>query len=372
MILINDILNKVTEKDIMEYYWGEKLTEYAPKYRNPMRSDRNGTCYFNWYRGHYIFVDRAHGITANFDCFKYVMWNYNCSFYECLFRINEDMKLGLSSVSGKSYNKTRKIKTSRSVQTKIKNVYKVTSRKWNINDEIYWSTFNITLKTLDYFNVKAVKKYQSYSRFTKKFITRYIYDSLDPCYTYLFKENKDVKFKFYQPFSKLNKWKSNTSKLNIFGLSQLPDTGDTVFITSGGKDMMCMYEMGYNAIAPQSESTEIPTNVIEDLKDRFTNVIILYDNDSTGIKMSKEHGKKYNVPYIILPNELNKETLALKDVADFSKEFGLIETKNIIEDVRTSTKSKRKQRKSSTNNSTGIKSAYAERELEITGSWLLS
>jgi len=55
--------------------------------------------------------------------------------------------------------------------------------------------------------------------------------------------------------------------------------------------MMCMWEMGYNTIAPISESTEIPEKYMNELMPNFKNIYVIYDNDNTGIEMSKNSVK---------------------------------------------------------------------------------
>jgi hypothetical protein len=97
MILLSDILRKVTEKDIMEHYYNCSIKDRKAIYKNLLRNDDKPTCYFNWYRGHYYLVDRGRGRDSNFDCFTLVKSIYNCNFSEALCFINRDMNLNLSS-----------------------------------------------------------------------------------------------------------------------------------------------------------------------------------------------------------------------------------------------------------------------------------
>jgi hypothetical protein len=323
MILKEDILSIATEKQIMEFYWGERLTDNKAIYKNPMRFDGRGTCYFRWNGDKYMFVDRARGIGANFDCFKYVMWLHDCNFYEAMIRINNDMVLGAAS---KVLRKVGEHKDHK--KRKRSNVsFKIKLRNWNQDDIDYWSQYHISLDNLD----KIAKPVNSYSSNagSVSFRLKYRYKADDPCYMYSF--NKSKKVKLYQPHSEYNKWKSNTSVYDIFGYEHLPHFGDELYIVSGGKDMLCMWEMGYNAVAPQSEGSKIPDNLMKDLKSRFKNIYYLYDNDTTGIKMSTKFAEEHKVNNIILPTD----TIGLyKDVADFCKGMGLSNTKDIIENVK--------------------------------------
>ena len=70
MILLSEILSKVSEKDIMEHYYHCSITDRKAIYKNIIRNDKEGTCYFNWFRGHYYLVDRGRGIDFNFNCLE--------------------------------------------------------------------------------------------------------------------------------------------------------------------------------------------------------------------------------------------------------------------------------------------------------------
>ena len=85
--------------------------------------------------------------------------------------------------------------------------------------------------------------------------------------------------------------------------------------------------MGYTAIAPQSESSTISPDIIEDLKSKCKRLIILFDNDDAGIEMAKKYSGIYQCRYLILPKDNNSNC---KDVAEFVACFGLDETKEII------------------------------------------
>ena len=324
MILKEDLLSLTTEKEIMEFYWGEHLNDNTPSYRNPMRNDSKGTCFFKWYGDKYMFVDRARGIDANFDCFKYVMWVYNCNFYEAMIRINNDMVLNAVSkvLKSQKQRKSNKISRKSNVQFKVK------LRNWNEDDVKYWGQYHISLDSVKKI-AQPVDSYKSNSN-SVQFKLKYKYKSEDPCYVYTF--NKSKRLKLYQPYSEYNKWRSNISINDVFGYDYLPHFGDELFIVSGGKDMLCMWEMGYNAIAPQSESSKLPESVMKDLKSRFKNIYYLYDNDETGIRMATKFAEENEVNKIILSTE--DMIWNYKDIADFCRGIGLNKTKELIENVK--------------------------------------
>lgn len=316
----------------MEYYYNTNIIDRKPVYRNLMRSDGKGTCYFNWYNGHYYLVDRARGINANFDCFSLVKYIKACDFKNALIHINNDMNLGLagknlSSVPGR---KRARIKDTSSISKyyKRKVNYKIKCREFDDNDHQYWSRFGINLSTLNFYEVKAVSTYKSDSIESFKFVLKYQHDPLDPCYCYQFKGKKALRVKLYRPLSTSSKWKSNVNSNDIFGINKIADTEDLLFIVSGAKDMMVMKEMGYCSIASQSETQIIKESVIDALKTRFKKIIVLLDNDNAGINSSKAYKTKYKLDYIVLPKIGNE-----KDVAEFAETYGLESTKIIIKNL---------------------------------------
>jgi hypothetical protein len=328
MVLLSDVLSKVTEKDIMEHYYSCSIKDKKAIYKNLLRNDDKPTCYFNWYRGHYYLVDRGRGRDSNFDCFTLVKSIYNCNFSEALCFINRDMNLNISSNSIINSNNKIKIKkndneTDKSLHLKIN--YKVKSRKWNQHDIDYWNQFNINISTLKLYNVIPVSSFESDNNDSFKFKPKYKYKETDPCYAYVFKYDNCIRLKLYRPLNAISKWQGNINITDVFGYEQLPDECNTVYICSSLKDLMCLHEMGFTAIAPQSETSDIPEEIIDNIRLRSKKLIILFDNDYTGIEQSKKYASKYNCRYIVLPHDNIS-----KDVAEYVKNHGLNKTKEII------------------------------------------
>lgn len=94
---------------------------------------------------------------------------------------------------------------------------------------------------------------------------------------------------------------------------------------------MVLYTMGIPAIAPQSE-TAISEELYSELLLKWDHIIILFDNDSPGIKAAKKFSNRFKIPYI-LPEE--------KDISDSLKLNGYAKTydkinkdiKGVLEDV---------------------------------------
>jgi hypothetical protein len=311
----DEILKRVTEKEIMEYYLGYRLVENKPRYRNPLRVDTKGTCYTKYYNNKYMFVDPADN-DYSFDCFKLVMDLYNLSFRGALNKITKDLSLISKPVLSD-------LRIEINSQNLRRSNFKVITRNYNNQDLSFWQQFGITLSTLEKFNVKAVKEYYSDTDNSTNMRLVYKYKASDPCYLYFFKKRK-IRVKLYRPLNKEKKWASNTNIEDVFGHDQLPEKGELLIIASGLKDLMCLYEAGFNAVAPQSESIMITENLINEYFSRFDKVISILDNDNTGVKYMQKYKDKYNIDYIVLPDTYGK------DVADLAKHLGVNFLTNFI------------------------------------------
>lgn len=97
------------------------------------------------------------------------------------------------------------------------------------------------------------------------------------------------------------------------------------------KDVMVLRELGYNAIAFNSEG--IPTRgengqfvaeVIEHLKTRFEQVVLFLDNDEPGKKHSSKVGNHYRLKSILIPDN------EPKDISDYLSKYGRRKTKRMF------------------------------------------
>lgn len=83
---------------------------------------------------------------------------------------------------------------------------------------------------------------------------------------------------------------------HVQGLSELPkEGGDLLIITKSLKDVMCCYEMGFNAIAAASETVFIPEDILRSLRSKWKHIVILYDRDQTGMLKARQYSKQYKI-----------------------------------------------------------------------------
>ena len=92
------------------------------------------------------------------------------------------------------------------------------------------------------------------------------------------------------------------------------------------KDCLCLYSCGISACAPNSENLFISDKVLDDLKQRFKYIVVLYDNDRPGqYNMAKIRKAHPELIYTFIPKKYGS-----KDISDFYKDYGRKETINLI------------------------------------------
>lgn len=199
--------------------------------------------------------------------------------------------------------------------------------EWDKNTLKYWKQYGITRGTLEKYNVKPLKELFVYDK------PMWSYSNDEPMYLYTFSEEQS-KYKVYRPLSDSeDKFRSQNISHVIEGFGKLPTKMDTVFITSSLKDTMTLYEAGFNACNPTSE-TNVPIVkflIQKNLKNRANKIVILFDNDEQGIISAKkilDDTSKVNVVAICMPISLKDK--GIKDPSDYSKKYGVNKLKKLV------------------------------------------
>lgn len=182
----------------------------------------------------------------------------------------------------------------------------------------FWEKIRITKPTLDLFNVKQVDT-----------VNGYIHTH---SYIYLLPKER---YRVYSPKSHTRFW-GTMKKTDIFGWEQLPETGNLLVITKSLKDVMVLYEMGISAISFASETATPTKKIIDELKERFTDIIILYDNDKTGIEQSARIGKVFGIRQMFLKSA--------KDISDCVEKITFDEAHKEFWDIYLQSKSEVKNK----------------------------
>lgn len=292
----DNIFKSLNQKDIWNFYFGieldlDRAIRKKIRFTNPIRDDKYPGCTF-FYRtdGKIIFHDWSYG--NKYDCIDFVMSRYKIGFYDALKTINRDFGLNLMESRcseklqlvdhhvGKVDLREIELEDERNTESFSK-ILQIRDQNFTNRDISYWKSYGATVKDL--------KIYQIYSArivfLDEKPI--YHYTLSNPSYGYL---NDSGKMKIYWPFEKRKdrRFLSNTSVDDVQGYSQLPGSGEMLIVTKSLKDVVSLSKFKIPSIAPQSESVLLPEWCVEDVKKRFKNIFILYDNDQPGIENSKK------------------------------------------------------------------------------------
>jgi hypothetical protein len=306
------ILNKVSEYQIFKHFC-TNFEEIGKRFRSDLREDKTPTVHIiNW--NHKLLYKDWGCPEHSFDCFAYVAYKYNLDFYGTLTYIDRSFGLGLSA-GVRPKGTVRKVEKEGRVQTPARILVKV--RPWEYRDKLYWDQFKVSKDILRIFDVKPI---------THVWINEQRFSCNSISYRYRF----DCGYKIYRPLEGDFKWFSNVGADCLQGYRQLPEHGETLFLTSSLKDIMCLAVLGYPSIALQSEMLVPSESTITEAQARFKEVIVLYDNDfdkprNPGQTMAKKICGKYGLDNLVIPSYYRS-----KDISDLIRDHGLQIAKDVI------------------------------------------
>jgi hypothetical protein len=310
------ILSRFSEEQLMEYYLHIPVKKGL--FRSPLRRDKQPTCSF--YRnksGTLIFKDFATG--QHLNIFDVVQSIFRCDYFESLRIIANDLGIVRDNALHKNPGKINL----NPVKIKDKEISKIQIEVQEFTDSElkWWGRYGISKDILKRFNVYSCKHV---------FLNDQLFAESQqhcPIFGYYGKKYQGLElWRCYFPKRTSFRFITNWPSKKIQGYDQLPKKGKLLVITKSMKDSMCLYSCGITACAPNSENLFIPDKVLEDLKNRFENIVVLYDNDRPGLynmaKIRKEHPE---LTYVFIPKRYGS-----KDISDFYKDHGRKETLNLI------------------------------------------
>lgn len=311
------ILAKVSTYDILNHYLSPyhnsgRLTQ-GKNISNPFLPDKQNTPSFNIFQcsqnNEWRFKDFATGDEGS--CFDLVMKVYKVSFPEAIEIINRDLCLLLDNKVNQNHTKN---------QSKlIKQVYSFKKREYTDSEMAFWHKFGINIEILKKYNVVAIEEYCNTSKEGKFYSVRSNPDK------FIFGYDNGNWLKVYKPLDEKQyrfQYLGTKEQDYIFGWTQLPEKADLLFITGGEKDVMTLAAMGFNAISLNSETAVLDNRIADELKQRFKKIVILYDNDQTGLKQSELLAANHNFHRIVIPVIPNNG----KDISDFIANGGKKDT----------------------------------------------
>ena len=306
----------VNQESIIQYYTGVKVNS-KKLFLSPFRNDNHVTCSLYKSKSGILYI---HDFATNehINCFEVVMKMYNCNYYEALKIIAKDFRLieGTNNVS-KFPKKVAPIKETNSAKIQVQ------IKKFSKEELEWWEGFGITYKIL--------KKYHIYS-ILHVFLNgelKFTSSSKSPIYGYYFghDKNNEEKWKIYFPFRESFRFLNNINKKVLQGYKQLPKEGEYLVITKSMKDVAALNRLGIPAVSPNSETLFIDDKKLQEFKQRFKHIIVLYDHDKAGkYNMSRIRRKYPELNYYFLPNTLEK------DITDTIRKFGFEKVRELVKE----------------------------------------
>lgn len=307
LLTLENIFKKVKELEIYRHFIGHDF-EVGKAFLSPLRNEERKSfgIYLTpncKYKYHYKDFNSSFGNILSFICELYKR-PFNLLF--ALYVINKEMNLNLDDIiilkslknsnnNSLLYSDNKDIICTDIIRyekyqndiNKIDIEFRIRTRPAQKYDEEFWKKGHIKYETLLLFNVFFTE--EVWYRKGDSWMKLWQNNSINPIYSYYFPNSNH--YKHYRPFEKENqygdkwKWLSNCNVNDIQGYHVLPEKGNTLIITKSLKDVMTLYELGFNAISFHAEGVNIPESIMIKLSSRFKNIICYYDNDEAGKKI---------------------------------------------------------------------------------------
>ena len=310
------ILNKVSEEELFQHYC-PNFKAVDTFFVSDLRKETKPSCRISDFGGYLLYKDFGSSDPGT-NIWGYLMRKYSIKYLDTLDMIASDFNLRSSNlVTDLNIINLNITKTGQSRRT----IIKIKVRPWMLYDKNYWwEKYGITKQVLTEFNVKPISHF---------WINDNIFYSDQPSYSYdyYYHEGRLLR-KIYQPLSKY-KWYSNIDNTIVQGIANIPKVNDLLIITKSLKDIMCLKQLGYYAVAPNNEVSWIPELVWQKFTARYKNIFIFFDNDDAGITNAQRFSNQYGIPYFYLPIEDG-----VKDISDYINKYGsLAKAKQLMKNL---------------------------------------
>ena len=303
---LKDLLDKLNDYDIYSYYVGQ--FKIGKLFNSPLRSDDKNPS-FNIFKGNgggLFFKDHGSGEGGN--ALKFIKLIKNI-------QTRDELERELLRIVRKMNPNQQYVQRTYSTVSSGSTDIGIVRQPFTDVDKKYWKQFHISIDTLKLFQVFSIKY------FLCNRVVRGTYKESSPMYAYKVFD----KFKIYRPLaSKYTKWRTNLTNRDVQGLAEIPkEGGNLLIITKSLKDVMCLYEMGFNAIAASSETTFIPDDILQSLRSKWNHIVIIYDRDKTGMLEARKYSKQYRLDAIFVHKKFKA-----KDISDAIRDNSFIDVKN--------------------------------------------
>lgn len=308
-VSFEEITSKVSDADLVAHYLG--ITEVPCFIHSPLRRDEKPSFGLYSKDGKRIYwIDLATREGGGIYDLLSLMWH--CDYKEVLTRIQKDIKGFTAEAKVGTYtpcavNDIISHRSSSDLQCKV--------REWRQYDIDYWASYGVPLEWLKYAEVYPISH-----KIVVSEGKRYIFGADKLAYAFVEHKEDKVTLKIYQPLckDKKRKWSNKHDRSVISLWTKIPETGDKVVICSSLKDALCLWaNTGIPAIAVQGEGYGMSETAISELKRRYRQIYILFDNDKAGLEDGRKLSEQTGFTNLILPQFTEG-----KDVSDLYKAVG--------------------------------------------------
>ena len=326
------VLQRVKQEEIFEFVLKEPFA-FGVKYCSPCREDKKPNCRFEEREdGTILFVDfgeRVFGGNTHRTCFQLLMDAERVSMNRALELIVEEFKLSndptnYERAAPKVYKKKEKA-------TEVEISYE--KAQFNYKDARFWNQFLITKENLEEDNVFCAASYRMKKESKGKVkITRF-----KAHYGHLYAMDFISRVKLYQPYANPDlKWISNCDENDIGNINNIDLTGKRLIIQKAYKDYRTTRNLlnDRNIVWFQSEGCVPDLAILQNLMDRFDEIVFMYDFDNTGILASE---KIANIMGTLSPKPIKRifipERCQLKNVSDLVQKEGRLDSLQILKEI---------------------------------------
>ena len=273
------VLNKISQENIFEKFFQE--ISLRKRYKNPLRSNNTPNSEFKYVEGVLLFIDYGWGDNNNvFDCFSFVKNYYNLNTYKEVYKyIYNNFEISKPKTKEKQ-NEDKKEKTLQSIKIKNKTFTQKELDFWKCNNKLELD--ESLLKTYNIYSTEYVWYNDKY------------YQSKEGVFAFVI---SDKVMQIYSPFQKDRRLRFRSNGLlDVVAFKHLLRKDKYVLITKSYKDAFLLQLLGFNACAFLNEGVKPSEALIKELQ-QFGKLILLLDNDITGITIARNICKKHDLKY---------------------------------------------------------------------------
>jgi len=313
---IEELYKQVTDEEILYFYFGE--FEADNWYPSPFREENKPSFTISYYNNKWVWRD--FGISSKpKNGLSFVINKYKLSIDQARDKIYNDI------INGQGISHYVPKKPPKSEKKDI--ACKIWKPKFTSTLD-YWSKLDVSRQELIDYSV-----YEGQVWLNKRVIlesTKY-----KPIFIYMFDKYSKI-WKGYNPNANPKKprdlkfFSNNISGhiQNFDKLGQFPNK-DVLIITKSYKDCIVLNKLGYNAIAPHTESMFLAPWDIDLLKTMYKYIYVFYDNDTTGVTKCTMFTEQNDLYYLNVPLGLSSNNKNCKDPSDVVEGFGY----SLLEDI---------------------------------------